>query len=1295
MVRLSSALSDSRFSYSKIFSKLHDTSFETSVRDEFDVSTGYVQRRVIYEHSVFLTPDDLRYFAKKLPHVVFRPKSRLSPEEDACVSCVSRGVRCNCLTSDLFFSRGHSHPRLHLDREFAENLSISMLRSYAHRVGVTIDEQCPIVDIGGNPSRHRSKGRTFLHSCNPVLSAPDVLRTLKHSGAPNSCSHLASACKCVVPAAYLSVDSLYYLSPSQIYSAVRRATSHLLIAVTHTFPEAFGTLAEGEASYFYTSADSVEMTVKGNNVPYTHSSLSWLNQGHISFGDGSLCWSLEQETADHHIYLFTCTDIVFPSPTITSSPFSSSLTDSNYYGKVLVGPLHDQDPSINVPGELQMIDSTTLISVGSFFVIHAGQRRALLCPKDMVACGQAYVACRPREKPATFSLLFQWMRHQSRKLNIPPQLLADCLFGVTALAFVRDLKSEIEILHATVEPVAHLLPVHTAALNFKFHAVWKWWKSVIVGLGAAVVTSLPAATQALLALPVTPALGIAPAVCFSAAITAVLLEGLARWRARRQRYRATVAAKEAYANYPLGEIVTEPAAFTIKPMSFPGVPPSRSLEEVLAAPIDSQATLEIPDPLAFVDSTRVHPAGITCRISPPVASENSAHATVAALKRQLRPQAFHGEDDRKTNEQYNNYEFDKFLAWARKNRAHMYPNFRHGTQYNDSVFNEWNSKNPAWKQKIYETVRDDLVAGLIRTDRTDVHQTFTKIEAQLKSTPAGVVDFDPRCIQGCDPVRNCITAPWVYAFTKYFKAQCDWHKSRGLVFASGISDAVEYASACRAVFEDIGFCKILEGDFSKFDWSLHQRWMEFEAEMFRDAGMPAAALQECYNSVRNRGKAKHGIKYSVAGTRSSGDPQTSVGNTMLQHFALLYAICMSTGYSADRVLRECRLDACGDDSLSFVPENYNTSHVKEILSRLGFKFKLKEHTGPTAFEDCTILSCHFYPVEDVLTEEPVWVLAPNLGRQIARFGWYVNPPPGVPLNSLIRGDMIGRHPIYRAIPFLRELVFRSLELTDKDTPYNAKTYMVPTQRVLRPSDATYAFVERYYGLTRLQEEQYRVLLQSVPSMPAVVDFPGMATALASDGLVDYLVENFHDGCPPDDPPKVNGTPVPLPQPWTRWVPKGIRPGVGLSALEHQVIFEGPAERPSESVITWAVEGPSVRPPGYVEPEDEPGFGLYARSLPVLRIHHPAAGDLSGTLFPPPSALGPELLDCEMDSVPPTKDELGMFERMSGTVTELEARLEALETQTLSDREPARDAYVSQRMAVSHIPDRVPVLNFKK
>lgn len=149
--------------------------------------------------------------------------------------------------------------------------------------------------------------------------------------------------------------------------------------------------------------------------------------------------------------------------------------------------------------------------------------------------------------------------------------------------------------------------------------------------------------------------------------------------------------------------------------------------------------------------------------------------------------------------------------------------------------------------------------------------------------------------------------------------------------------------------------------------------------MYKQCGLPRDASIVLAEQLHVRGKTSHGHFYERDGGRCSGDPNTSVGNSLLNAMALLWAlwVCMVS-------VQSIRIIVLGDDSVTAIKEKPDdpefSDKIIHALQRLGFKVKLKVHEDPDLVEFC---SGRFW----CTTEGRVW--GPKPGRWLSKIGFSV------------------------------------------------------------------------------------------------------------------------------------------------------------------------------------------------------------------------------------------------------------------------------------------------------------------
>jgi hypothetical protein len=1045
------------------------------------INEGTTQRSETWLCTSHLTKTELAYMKNKAPHLQI-----LFPRDCAV--------------------RSHQHPLLAMDRDRAEQGAyrylMVLLKKIKHHPGISKK----IIDIGGNPIHHLKRGRKFIHSCNPTLSTADVIRNLNYTGLPNTCccNALQPQCDvCLSPIAHLSVHSLYYLEPDDILDLCVSSTTGILVAVIHEFNDAYGSFACGEATYQYTTHETVSMSVRGNSAAYTHGSLGWMKNGAHRRGGHTLVWTKVSEFTDSAVYCFTYTTTVCKIDPPVSTELLPCLEDTAYYGKVMTGPLSEQG-KMQVAGEIFQLPDVSLYSLGPWVLVYKSTNNVTMyAPKSLISEAALYIAGRART-PDNFGLLLGYMRHKVKAINLPPHMLSSTLMAASCLGFVKHIGFETSVLHGVIKPLLPVIEVHTDALKFKFRAVWNWKKiaaavlvsAAIAGTAAAGASLLPVigpvvGTMAYVAGPIAAVAGLAyKAVADAHVITPDIHE---QYRLNRSSYKGPT------------RTVYLPSDTTL-----PGTKCKMSLADLERLEIDKSAKIKVPDITERNDHARISVHGITSTYGMPVLSENSARATASCLKqRALKPQPYHSED-------FKPAQFSKFEQWVHDHIQVLFP-----TLLEEKVvawdFTSWNSRFPEAQRAQQALAWEQVKTGDYRVFDQLVRKTFLKAECVSKSDEEGVTDYKPRCIQGQGAHANVQTGPYFMAYSARLKKAWDVFKHSGLVYANGI-DAKTLGDAFESAIQRIGDYAILEGDFSSFDTTIHKLLLQLMISLHVKFGAGPELCEFLYTQIWTRGRAPYGITYEVDGTRHSGDQNTSCDNTTIQGLLLSYCIhqhLIAIGLYTDdddslqKILDIVLALLLGDDNLVVLPslwlQNFDPA---AMLLELGLIYKPVFHFGDEARYRATFCSSRFYPCVDMEGKQ-VTVLAPKLGRVIGKAFYYANPPPKLDMRRIVKGDARGRLVDCSAVPCLGPLFSRVSELIPKevkafetaDMKRNRK-YNIHSTALYKPDDRTYFMTKMLYNIGREEESQYVALLQGVKTLPAVVDFEPMRYALMVDGEIE-------------------------------------------------------------------------------------------------------------------------------------------------------------------------------------------------
>lgn len=532
-------------------------------------------------------------------------------------------------------------------------------------------------------------------------------------------------------------------------------------------------------------------------------------------------------------------------------------------------------------------------------------------------------------------------------------------------------------------------------------------------------------------------------------------------------------------------------------------------------PLSMKSTIEVPDPTATNERMDLPgplvAEGICSTVSPPIVPSNTAASMISSLvERVLKPTAL---DTGELSERMMAF----LRAWA------LNPvNFEQMGFTKDCVkplsFEEWNLRFPASQQQVHIGAKRDLESGNFVPHRINERGGFYKSEKLMKAGLEGPSSYSPRCIQSGTPHHNVLTGPFTVAFADYL-SQVAWSvkNGSGLIYTSKASSE-ELGAAVTAGLDRCASAAVLEGDYNRFDTTIHELWLKFEADFYKACGASDSVYRSFLAGITKKGRGKFNIKYKVRGGRCSGDPQTSCGNTLIQGIALVFCFVIWDLYLQEQAGKQPVLATykdivsrynltsllLGDDNYTVVEQSMaDGMPLVEIMRMLGLDLDLKIHIGPAAPYTATFCSARFYPTDDGL------VLAPPIGRGLCKSGWYIIDPtqPEPNVRGMLRADAISRSRDCAHVPFLREYWRRTAELTQgtqavfnremkRTALHNAHTVVSH-----QANEATWDMVREVYDLTPADEAEYAKALNSITELPCVLDRIWMERAAKIDGMI--------------------------------------------------------------------------------------------------------------------------------------------------------------------------------------------------
>jgi len=952
-----------------------------------------------------------------------------------------------------------------------------------------------IVDIGGNAKQHSNRNHDFIWTCNPILTPSDACDQVINQYLANQCSHTAQHCTCITPDAYISIISLQHLTPEDIVGLVMFSKRKLLLAVHLNYDSAFGSFCNGEVKYMLDDCDHVSVTLK--NKTKRMNNLRWMKPHvqHFVINDKpvSLVWTEIYTFRDHTVTMFTVHQDHIPTHIHTTHNLQSTLKSDTYYGCVTMANPTLDNTTINVDGEQLSFEDVSIHSWGPFILMFNNQtQQTYMAPKGLITDIEMYAMGKDRNSD-TLKNCVAHARVLAKKYNIPGAIMAASVFASACLGFVQHLSHETSVLHSVIKPMVTLSSIHSNALKYNFKTVWKWKRLVKLALAALGVATAAATIHSLI--PIISAIGVATTITATGLLvgSSVAISTHTHGDALFDDFKVTrCSPPPIYRNY------------AVHTQYLPSTPPTIPLELLLTTQLDPTAKLTIHDSetIKHID-TPLCVAGLVTTHSIPIVPERSAHSSISSqVGRQLKVQPV-------STEMFSPEFFEKFHKYVMQHMHEFFPNAHLIGQID---FEAWNVRFPASQQSIHLAARNDVLFGKNDVDK-NLRSTFVKSEHYPKTDTLGVTSMTPRCIQSAKPEHNVITGPYMYQFSDYLKQIWSVDNPVGLVYASSIT-----ADRIGKYFQNSidPSAVVYEGDYNRYDASMHCGLLRTEIEVYRHCGAPNAVLQALERSLHTEFYDKYGNHAVVLGTRHSGDPNTSCGNTLISGLISTFCAAAQHDYiSPIKLWNKISMRGLflGDDSLISMKTVDPTQYTLD-LRKLGTDLEPQVHHGLDAMYKPTFCSSRFYPVLG-LDGQLYVVLGPPIGRVLTKAGYYVDIPTHLSPASIVRGDALGRIHDCHFIPFLSDYWQHVSNLTKDvvaapDTKQDkVNRYCYHVEHKYLACDATWAMLEHVYGLTRDDWLKFKCELSAVTSLPHVLDLPIFSKAFIVDGMYGDREEHFN------------------------------------------------------------------------------------------------------------------------------------------------------------------------------------------
>jgi hypothetical protein len=254
----------------------------------------------------------------------------------------------------------------------------------------------------------------------------------------------------------------------------------------------------------------------------------------------------------------------------------------------------------------------------------------------------------------------------------------------------------------------------------------------------------------------------------------------------------------------------------------------------------------------------------------------------------------------------------------------------------------------------------------------------------------------------------------------------------------------------------------LEVDYSRWDAHLGLEALGCELGIYERMGFDTQVLKTMRRlQFQSVGRTKRDVIYTVNGTRKSGDPNTSVGNSLLN--GLINAHCLSK-------FGKFKLMVLGDDMVAAIErqawkDESQEAYIGQMVA-LGLKPEIQVHMTPHKVSFC---SSYFYPCE--VEGRRTHILAPKAGRCLSKFGYQIGVRTRKDPQTLL-GIALGLAPQGYVVPGLNSYI-RAIQSTVREEPIMPGWYRSDgMDTIVCRTVETEQMVQDVYGMSWARLEQW-------------------------------------------------------------------------------------------------------------------------------------------------------------------------------------------------------------------------------
>lgn len=384
------------------------------------------------------------------------------------------------------------------------------------------------------------------------------------------------------------------------------------------------------------------------------------------------------------------------------------------------------------------------------------------------------------------------------------------------------------------------------------------------------------------------------------------------------------------------------------------------------------------------------------------------------------------------------------------------------------------NSTPQAKEIYRRTIRELADSGVTPHSKLsrEVLYAWTKREVSVKlETVLKDADKSPRQILAATPQFVVLTAPFIKDLTGAIRKA--WRPGQGRTYAPGAS-----SRKMAEIMTQVEWDNNANVDFDGYDSCQGVQIGRLEVKVCQLYGAPVTHLDLMRHNFETHGVSREGVKFNTPYVRNSGDPWTTVFNTMLNGCLMTFVYCR---------VRECgvrdvraRFHAGGDDGVL----QYDGPRIDfgTELIKLGFPATI-EHVD--RLHHIEFLSCR-------LTETSTgWNFVRKCGQMIAKLGYSVRARTNKQAAQIARGAAMSLYAGSHGCPPLRLYLDTILRVTNGFVPIGPanEPWRMSDEDTGDPTSDTWFQLGDVYGYTYEMHSELEKTLASVKEPGVAIKSP--------------------------------------------------------------------------------------------------------------------------------------------------------------------------------------------------------------